>query len=61
LRSYVGTPGYTTFSLYAGINVTEDATLRIGIENLTDKKYRAAHSRMDAPGISATASLEIRF
>lgn len=61
LRPYVGTPGYTTFSLYAGINVTENATLRIGVENLTDKKYRAAHSRMDAPGISATASLEIRF
>ena len=61
LRSWVGTPGYTLFNLYAGFNISDDATLRFGIENVFDKKYRAAHSRMDGSGFSATASLEIRF
>lgn len=61
LRSYGGAPGYTTFSIHAGVNVTESVKLRLGVENLTNKKYRSAHSRMDAPGINVVASLEIRF
>jgi outer membrane receptor protein involved in Fe transport len=61
LRSYVGTPGYTIFALHAGIDVAENATLHVGVENLFDKRYRPAHSRMDGPGIGVTASLEIRF
>ncbi len=61
LREYGGTPGYTLFNLYAAINLCEGTTLRLGIENLFDKKYRAAHSRMDASGFTATASLDIRF
>ncbi len=61
LRSYGGTPGYTVFSLYTGVNLTENMTLRVGVENLTNKKYRAAHSRMDAPGVTVMASLEVSF
>ena len=61
LREWGGTPGYTVLSLYAGINVAENVRLLVGVENLTDKKYRAAHSRMDAPGIGFVASLEILF
>ncbi len=61
LRSYVGTPGYVTFSLYGGVNLCDNATLKIGVENLTNRRYRAAHSRMDAPGIDFLATLEIRF
>jgi outer membrane receptor protein involved in Fe transport len=38
LRSYAGTPGYTILSLYGGANLTEQITLRVGVENLTDKK-----------------------
>lgn len=61
LRDWGGTPGYTVLSLYAGINVADNVRLLVGVENLTDKKYRAAHSRMDAPGIGFVASLEILF
>lgn len=61
LRSYGGAPGYTTFALHCGMNLAENVRLRVGLENLTDKKYRAAHSRMDAPGFGATVGLEIRF
>jgi outer membrane receptor protein involved in Fe transport len=61
LRDYVGTPGYTVLNLYAGVNLNDSMRLRAGVENLTDKKYRVAHSRMDAPGINFVASLEITF
>jgi len=61
LRSYIGTPGYVIFNAYAGVNLCDNASLKVGIENLTDRKYRAAHSRMDAPGIDFLATLEIKF
>jgi hemoglobin/transferrin/lactoferrin receptor protein len=61
LRDYIGTPGYVVFNLYGGVNLCENATLKIGVENLTDRSYRAAHSRMDAPGIDFLATLEITF
>ncbi|MCU0724437.1 MAG: TonB-dependent receptor, partial [Planctomycetes bacterium] len=61
LRSYGGVPGYTILSIYAGINLCPNARLRVGVENLTDKKYRRAHSRMDAPGIGFIAGLDVSF
>jgi outer membrane receptor protein involved in Fe transport len=61
LRSYVGTPGYTIFHLYAGVNLTDNTKLKLGVENITDKKYRVAHSRMDAPGVGLLASIEVTF
>jgi len=61
LRSYGGTPGYTILSVYGGAKLAENVTLRLGVENLTDKAYRSAHSRMDAPGIGVVGSIEIRF
>jgi len=61
LRSYGGVPGYTVFYLYTGINVTEQAKVTLGIENLTDKKFRRAHSRMDAFGIDVVFGMEVSF
>jgi outer membrane receptor protein involved in Fe transport len=61
LRDYIGTPGYTIFSLHAGMNLAENVRVRVGVENFTNKKYRVAHSRMDAPGIDVSASLEFDF
>jgi len=61
LRSGGGLPGYTVLDLRGGINVTENASLTLAIENLTDKKYRPAHSRWDAPGINLLAGLQIVF
>ena len=61
LREYGGVPGYTVISIYAGINLCSSARLRVGVENLTDQKYRRAHSRMDAPGIGFIAGLDVSF
>lgn len=61
LRDYGGVPGYTIVNLYAGLNLCETARLNVGVENLFDKKYRRAHSRMDAPGMNLILSLDIVF
>ncbi len=61
LRSYGGVPGYTLVSLYGGINLCDNARVRVGIENLTDQGYRRAHSRMDGPGINFVTSLDVNF
>ena len=61
LRSYGGVPGYTIFSLYAGMNLGENAKVTMAVENFTNKKYRRAHSRMDAPGVSFTIGLDVVF
>ncbi len=61
LRSGGGVPGYVVLNAYAGMKLSENADVRFGIENAFDRKYRAAHSRMDAPGVSFIGSLEIRF
>ena len=60
-RGAQGVPGYTVFNVYAGMNLSDRTRVRVGIENIGDKKYRAAHSRMDAPGVSLFASLEVTF
>ena len=54
-------PGYTVYYLYGGMNVGDNAKLTLGIENLTDKKYRRAHSRMDAFGLNIIFGVEITF
>ncbi len=61
LRAGGGVPGYALVHLHAGMKLSEAATLRLGVENLFDRQYRPAHSRMDAPGVSFLASLEVRF
>ena len=61
LRDYIGTPGYTVLDLRGGVEIWKDATLTLAVENLTDKRYRSPHSRMDAPGINFVVSLDIWF
>jgi outer membrane receptor protein involved in Fe transport len=61
LRDGGGTPGYVLVHVYAGMKLAENADLRFGIENAFDRKHRAAHSRMDGPGVSILGSLEVRF
>jgi len=56
-----GLPGYTVYDLRGGVNLTHYAALVLAVENLTNKKYRTAHSRMDAPGINFLVSLELVF
>jgi outer membrane receptor protein involved in Fe transport len=61
LRAYGGVPGYTVFHVYGGLKLSDRTTLRLGIENLSNKKYRSAHSRMDAPGVNFIGTLEVWF
>jgi hemoglobin/transferrin/lactoferrin receptor protein len=61
LRDYVGVPGYAVLDLRGGVDLSSSTTLTLGIENLTDRRYRSAHSRMDAPGINFFASLDMWF
>ncbi|MEN8148663.1 MAG: TonB-dependent receptor [Planctomycetota bacterium] len=61
LRSYGGVPGYTVWYLYAGLDVCENAKVTVGFENITNKKYRRAHSRMDALGFDFTVGLDLSF
>ncbi len=58
LRSY-GLPGYTVFDLRGGLDLAEGVHLTLALENIFDKKYRTAHSRMDAAGRSLLVGLEV--
>jgi len=58
IRTY-GLPGYTTLNLRCGVKLHEHIRLGLGIDNLTNKDYRPAHSRMDAFGISGRIFLTI--
>ncbi|MEW6744476.1 MAG: TonB-dependent receptor [Planctomycetota bacterium] len=60
-RDYVGVPGYSLFDLRGGVELSKSTSLTLAVENLTDKRYRAAHSRMDAPGINFLASIDVWF
>jgi hemoglobin/transferrin/lactoferrin receptor protein len=56
-----GTPGYAVVNLLAGWNVTEKATLVVGVENLLDKSYRVHGSGSNMPGLNAIASVSFDF
>lgn len=60
LRPY-GLPGYSVFDLRGGLDLSKNTRLTLGIENIGDKKYRTAHSRMDAPGRSVLVGIEVRL
>ncbi len=61
LRSDYSIPGYTTYHARMGIPVRKATTIFLGADNLTDKKYREAFSRLDAPGINFTIGAEMKF
>ncbi|MHC4859905.1 MAG: TonB-dependent receptor, partial [Planctomycetota bacterium] len=61
LRSYGGVPGYTILSVYSGMNLCESTRVTFAVENITDKKYRRAHSRMDAPGVNVVFGVDVTF
>lgn len=56
-----GLPGYTVFDVRGGLDLCEDLSLTMAVENIGDKKYRRAHSRWDEPGVNFLASLTYRF
>ena len=56
-----GTPGYTILNLRAGYNISDNLTLNIGLENLTDEDYRSHGSGTNEPGIGLTFGLKATF
>jgi len=56
-----GLPGYTTFYLEAGARWNEDTRFGLNLDNLSDKNYRSAHSRMDGFGVSLGLWFEVTF
>lgn len=54
-------PGYTVFDLRGGHRLSQNIELTLAVENLTDKKYRKAHSRWDEPGLNFLTGLTITF
>jgi len=56
-----GTPGYTLWHIRAGWQVTEDATLQVLLENLTDADYRVHGSGLNGPGRNLIVGMELTF
>ena len=54
-------PGYTVYDVRGGIDLADDLSLTVAVENLTDKKYRRAHSRWNEPGTNLLATVTYRF
>jgi len=52
---------YTTVDLYGSFEVTETATLRFAVNNVTDRNYIPANSDYTAPGRTFTATLKMKF
>ena len=61
LRSDPRVPGYTTFDLRAGAEISSKVRLTLALENLTDKKYRAYGARINGSGRTFIASLVVDF
>jgi outer membrane receptor protein involved in Fe transport len=60
LRDY-GLPGYTVFYLQGSAKLSDNARCGLHLDNLGDKNYRAAHSRMDAFGFNLGLWVEVTF
>lgn len=54
-----GLPSYYVFDIRGGVRFYKNVVVTVGVENLFDKRYRAAHSRMDASGRNIQLGLEI--
>lgn len=56
-----GLPGYSVFDFRCGFKPVHNMTVVLGVDNIFDQLYRAAHARMDAPGRSFYLSCEIEL
>ena len=61
MRRDWGLPRYSVWDLRGGFVLNDHVELTFGLDNVFDKLYRAAHSRMDAPGRNFYAALNIVF
>jgi outer membrane receptor protein involved in Fe transport len=58
VRDY-GLPGYSVFDIRGGMDLLSHVRLVLALENILDKRYRTAHSRMDASGMNFQVGLEV--
>lgn len=58
---FTKTPGFATFNLRGGYQVSEHTDLIFILENLFDRNYRVHGSGVDAPGTNLQVSYRIRF
>ena len=56
-----GTPGWFTLNVRTGINIGNWPTLTVGVENITNKRYREHGSGVDAPGINFVAGVDYEY
>jgi len=56
-----GTGGFTAYDTYATWYTDYGITMRFGIENIFDKKYREHASGLDAPGRNYHISVNYQF
>jgi len=56
-----GTPGYATFNVRGGYQLTKDTAVTVGVENIFDKSYRVHGSGVNEPGVNFIVSLRTNF
>ena len=56
-----GTPGYVVASLRGGVDVHDQVTVTLSVENITDENYRVHGSGQNMPGINVILGVEARF
>ena len=55
-----GLPAYNVFDFRSSFRVSNTMQITVAVENIFDKKYRTAHSRMDAVGRNVLVGMEIK-
>ena len=58
-RAY--TPGWFTLNVRTGINIENWPSVTLGVENITNKRYREHGSGVDGPGINFVASVDYKY
>lgn len=56
-----GTPGYTVWDLRGGWHISDNATLSLSVENVTDEDYRIHGSGVNEPGRNVVAAVDLRY
>ena len=59
--SQAGTPGWATLNLRTGVNIGNWPRLTIGVENITNKRYREHGSGVDGSGINFVAGVDYEY
>jgi outer membrane receptor protein involved in Fe transport len=60
VRPY-GLPGYSVFNLKGGASFGEHVDVSLALDNVTNKNFRRAHSRMDDPGTNFRATIAFTY